>query len=325
MIAILVQLTRQVSFRVLAVFWLLLAPSAAMSWVIDTTPTSPTNVNGLWWNASESGWGLTVSQQGSTIFATLFTYDTAGNPYWYVASNCAISGDRCTGDLFRVRGGSPPTTGWNGSALTVGKVGTLTLTFTDVNTGSMSYSIDGVSWGKSITRQVFGQVPPSTSNNYTQSAKLLGGVWTFNYTIISGFTNSYRFTSIASNPDSYGDYTAYGTDQSGDQILGGYVSRQNKWDLYDPGSIIDRYFVYTFSTNNNISGCYHQISPPGTTNLSQCYPLTGYRTGAQGLSLKIAEEVLLMEVLADEASRMKKEDVDPSVVEAYLSRYRQWR
>jgi hypothetical protein len=33
---------------------------------------------GIWWNASESGWGLNVAQQGNVLFATWFTYDTSG-------------------------------------------------------------------------------------------------------------------------------------------------------------------------------------------------------------------------------------------------------
>jgi hypothetical protein len=31
----------------------------------------------LWWNPGESGWGLNLNQQGTTIFGTLFTYDSA--------------------------------------------------------------------------------------------------------------------------------------------------------------------------------------------------------------------------------------------------------
>ena len=41
---------------------------------------------GLWYDAREQGWGLNVAQQGDTVFATLFVYDSAGNPAWYVAS-----------------------------------------------------------------------------------------------------------------------------------------------------------------------------------------------------------------------------------------------
>src|SRR5512137_1221642 len=45
----------------------------------------PANYQGLWWNSppqSESGWGINVAHQGDKIFATWFTYDTAGDGWW---------------------------------------------------------------------------------------------------------------------------------------------------------------------------------------------------------------------------------------------------
>ena len=37
------------------------------------------NFQDLWWNPSESGWGVNVAHQGDILFATLFTYDENGN------------------------------------------------------------------------------------------------------------------------------------------------------------------------------------------------------------------------------------------------------
>jgi hypothetical protein len=39
---------------------------------------APANYQGIWWNASESGWGINLAHQGDTVFASWFTYDTAG-------------------------------------------------------------------------------------------------------------------------------------------------------------------------------------------------------------------------------------------------------
>src|SRR5206468_1198006 len=47
---------------------------------------SATNYQGLWWNASESGWGINFAHQDSTIFATWFTFDGDGTPLWLVAT-----------------------------------------------------------------------------------------------------------------------------------------------------------------------------------------------------------------------------------------------
>jgi len=42
------------------------------------TPVSPGALTGLWWNASESGWGIHFTQRGSNVFAAWYTYDSAG-------------------------------------------------------------------------------------------------------------------------------------------------------------------------------------------------------------------------------------------------------
>src|SRR5215472_516946 len=45
------------------------------------------DATGLWYDPAESGWGLTVAQQGGEAFAVLFVYDPAGRPAWYFASD----------------------------------------------------------------------------------------------------------------------------------------------------------------------------------------------------------------------------------------------
>lgn len=110
---------------------------------------------GLWWNANESGWGIAITQQFSTIFATWFTYDDAGAPVWYVASNCAIVGNSCNGDLYYVVGGTPPTMAWKGGARTVSKVGVININFASTTAGTLNYTINGVSGSRLITPQVF--------------------------------------------------------------------------------------------------------------------------------------------------------------------------
>ncbi|CAN5437099.1 hypothetical protein BH11PSE11_BH11PSE11_22930 [soil metagenome] len=139
---------------------LLMMPRAmAASFSIDTT-TSPSLITGLWWNAAEPGWGASVTQQYGVMFVTIFSYDAAGNPAWYVASNCVVAVAGCSGSLYKVSGGALPTMSWNSANLRVAAVGTITLTFTDVNTGNMSYTVDGASATKSIARQVFATGPP---------------------------------------------------------------------------------------------------------------------------------------------------------------------
>ena len=133
----------------------------AQTFTIDTSTASP--LTGLWWNANESGWGATITQQSYIMFVTMFVYDAAGNPVWYTVS-CAISAASCNGDMNKVRGGATPTSTWNGSGVSVSKVGTMTLNFTGNDSGSMSYTLDGLSSTRQIARQIFGPPPLAASS-----------------------------------------------------------------------------------------------------------------------------------------------------------------
>src|SRR5206468_650585 len=47
-------------------------------------PNLPGGLSGLWWNPSESGWGVHFTQRRNILFAAWYTYDTTGAPKWYV-------------------------------------------------------------------------------------------------------------------------------------------------------------------------------------------------------------------------------------------------
>ena len=44
--------------------------------------TVTVNYNDLWWDPNESGWGVNVAQQGSTLFLTFFIYGADSKPTW---------------------------------------------------------------------------------------------------------------------------------------------------------------------------------------------------------------------------------------------------
>jgi hypothetical protein len=143
---------------------------------LETTTPAPTNVTGLWWNANESGWGLTLTHQANLIFVAMYVYDSTGAQRWYTSSNCIVSGDGCSGDLFAATGGSSPTAPWN-PTLTVSKVGVFTAKFTDLNTGTISYSISGVNGTKAITRFTWGtQTPPASPIVWSLAPDLSAGM-----------------------------------------------------------------------------------------------------------------------------------------------------
>ena len=72
-------------------------------------PSATTNYEGMWWAAppgSESGWGLNISHQGDTIFASWFTHDSAGKAWWLTMTATKESSDSYSGLLIESR--APP-------------------------------------------------------------------------------------------------------------------------------------------------------------------------------------------------------------------------
>ena len=117
-----------------------------------------TNFQDLWWAApagSESGWGVNFTQQGTTIFATWFTYDVDGSPLWLSATLTPTAANAFGGTLYRTTGPPFNAVPFDPSRVTLAPVGTLTLTFANGNAASFAYTVNGVSQVKSITRQVF--------------------------------------------------------------------------------------------------------------------------------------------------------------------------
>jgi hypothetical protein len=127
-------------------------------------PGGAANYQDLWWRASESGWGLNVAHQGDMLFVSWFTYDAGGQPTWYFGSSVAKGSDGVyRGGLYRNTG--PAFNGtWNPAAVATTQVGTVALSFGDMSTGTFSYTVDGVSGSKPITRDVFAD-PPTVCRN----------------------------------------------------------------------------------------------------------------------------------------------------------------
>lgn len=167
-------------------------------------PASATNYSAdytdLWWNPSEDGWGVAITQQYETLFATLYVYGADNSPRWYVASNLAPAGSGVFTGLLYATTGSPFSAGWNPAALSLATVGTMTFSFNSPVSGTLTYSVNGANVSKAITRNTY------RSNNYT--GRYLGGMTA----IASSCTNS------ANNGESliFGDLNIT---QSGNNIL----------------------------------------------------------------------------------------------------------
>ena len=144
----------------------------AQPFTLPTTTSPATKVDGLWYNPAESGWGVTFTQQANIMFVTLFSYDSAAQAKWYVASDCRVAGNGCTGDFFAVIGGSQPVGPWTPN-LQVSRVGLFTASFNDVNNANITYSINNVNGSKAIVRQPWAAAPvPQSGITWDKAADL---------------------------------------------------------------------------------------------------------------------------------------------------------
>ncbi|MGH8851621.1 MAG: S8 family peptidase, partial [Casimicrobiaceae bacterium] len=121
------------------------------------------NYQDLWWAApagSEAGWGINLTHEGDTIFATWYTYDHDRSPMWLVATAGRTGAASYAGDLIRLSAGPPfnavpfPPLGSPGGA-TGSVVGNAAFSFADGNSGSFTYTVNGQTQTKNITREVF--------------------------------------------------------------------------------------------------------------------------------------------------------------------------
>ena len=133
---------------------------------------------GLWWASpagSESGWGLNITHQGNTLFATWFTYDTDGSPMWLVMPDGMRQTDYYEGSyggmmnyynstyegvLYRTTGPAFNAATFNPAAVGVVPVGMARLMFDDMAAPSFTYSVNGVTQTKTLTRQVYANPVP---------------------------------------------------------------------------------------------------------------------------------------------------------------------
>jgi hypothetical protein len=132
---------------------------------VQVIAPGPPNYEGLWWASpagSESGWGINFAHQGNIIFATWFTYDLTGKAWWLTMTAPLTATAVYTGTLFAQTGPPFNSVPFNPAQVRSTAVGTGTLTFTDLNTGTFAYTVNGIAQTKPITREVFGQLPTCT-------------------------------------------------------------------------------------------------------------------------------------------------------------------
>ncbi|HEY2629867.1 MAG TPA: hypothetical protein VGI57_12115, partial [Usitatibacter sp.] len=114
------------------------------------------NYTDLWWGGpSQNGWGITLLEQGTTLFGVWYTYDATGAPLWYVMPDGGWSAsDTYTGHLYRTTGSPWIGTSYDPAILQVFDAGTFSIQFSGDN-ASFTYSADGHGGTASLVREPF--------------------------------------------------------------------------------------------------------------------------------------------------------------------------
>jgi hypothetical protein len=135
-------------------------------------PLNVANYQGMWWVPTEGGWGINFTHQGDIIFVSWFTYDTSGKPYWLSMVAQRQPDGSFAGSLDLTKGPPNSAVPFDPTRVTHAMVGTGRLTFSDVTHGTFSYTVDGISQVKALTRFVFAApVPACTFNGVLAAAQ----------------------------------------------------------------------------------------------------------------------------------------------------------
>ena len=113
-------------------------------------------IGDMWWGGpAQNGWGVNIAQQGRVLFPVWYTYNALGKATWYGVPGGVWTGTTYTGDIYTVT--SSPWLGVNYVATQFSpvKVGTMVLTFVDQSNGTMTYTVNGLTQTKAITRQPY--------------------------------------------------------------------------------------------------------------------------------------------------------------------------
>ena len=100
------------------------------------------NIVGFWYKPSESGWGLSIQQQGTSTFGVWFTYDLQGATTFNTIE-CTFAGNTCAGDISTYTG-IPLAQISTGANAVATRIGTGSIVTTGNNRLSLSYSIGSV-------------------------------------------------------------------------------------------------------------------------------------------------------------------------------------
>jgi hypothetical protein len=152
-------------------------------------------------------------------------------------------------------------------------------------------------------------VSPTPLPNNEQQIRRLLGTWTFSYQILSNYTSNYTLTTVTESTTESGNYSISGTDEYGDSVIAEYDPKYDDFSLLDKSISINNLFIFKFTSEDAVSGCYYLISAE-TSELSDCFNMTGtriaksnYRMNSLKESLEEKEQRIISEYRALQAAK----------------------
>lgn len=164
-----------------------LAGSSSAGVFTRSNPQAVGKRSETWWVPSESGWGMTVFDQGNLLAPTWYTYDSDGEPTWFLISGAfPQGGGRYSGRVLRLTG--TPYDRINGPATTgSSEAGSMRFDYVGEDRLVFGYSVDGFNQSKTLQRFPFGarsftcstspQRDRSRVDNYTDLWTGVEGGW----------------------------------------------------------------------------------------------------------------------------------------------------
>ncbi len=123
------------------------------------TGASPSGIDytDIWWAGNaENGWGVAIAQQGAVLAGSWYTYNQLNQPVWYLINGGTwTSPNVFEAPLTRATGSPLIGTNYNPGALVSTNAGTVRFTFSDASNAAMTYTVDGVTQTKPISRLQF--------------------------------------------------------------------------------------------------------------------------------------------------------------------------
>jgi hypothetical protein len=132
-----------------------------------------TDFTDIWWNKLKSGNGTQMIQTGSFIFVTVYVFGLDRRATWFTGELNFTSGNTFAGPLLVSEG--PPFNGpFDPATVVTREAGTMTFQALSVDTGMLSYTVDGIAVTEPMERQ------PLTKDNYNGTFAAVGTQTTTN-------------------------------------------------------------------------------------------------------------------------------------------------